>query len=82
MKARLQLAGRKAYYSGALVGGAVILWFALILTAIVGYLINVTWLVKTAVAGVEEVTAQLVISGLGLLVLPLGIIHGFFLWFS
>ena len=82
MNVKYQLRGRKAYYAGDLVGWAVILWVAFILTVIVGYVINVAWLVKTAVAGVEEVTAQLVISAAGLLVFPLGAIHGFFLWFN
>ncbi len=61
---------------GALIG--VVVAIGLIATVAVGYISNIVWLIKQDVI---TMSGEMIISILGVVVPPLGIIHGIYTWF-
>ena len=61
--------------------GAILVWLGLAAMMVAGWLTNIYWLIKTLL-GDYELDGQVVLSILGLFVMPLGGFHGIYLWFT
>lgn len=57
---------------------AVVLSISLAATVVVGYISNIVWLIKQDVL---VANGEVIISILGIILAPLGIIHGIYTWF-
>jgi hypothetical protein len=57
---------------------AVLLGVSLVATIVVGYISNIVWLIKQDVL---VANGEVIISILGIILTPLGIIHGIYTWF-
>lgn len=57
--------------------GIIVLWVG----GISAYITHLVWSIKLLMKG-TEVISQMVLAGLGLVVPPVGIVHGVILWFS
>lgn len=61
---------------GALIGA--VLAIGLIATVAVGYISNIVWLMKQEVIALS---GEVIVSIIGIILPPLGIIHGIYTWF-
>ena len=57
---------------------AVVLAIGLIVTIAIGYISNIVWIIKQDVL---LMTGEMIISIIGVIIPPIGIIHGIYTWF-
>jgi hypothetical protein len=55
---------------------------ALVLTTIAAWITHVVWIIKALMSDAGATGGQMVLGVIGAFMPPIGVIHGFVLWFS
>lgn len=52
------------------------------ITAIAAWVTHVIWIIKTLASPVGATVGQMVLGAIGAFMPPIGVVHGFIIWFS
>lgn len=82
MAYRLNINGRRHYLSDAVGASMVVGIFALIFACVAAWATHVIWVIGKLASDAGATAGQIVLGAVGAFMPPVGVIHGFMIWFG